>query len=110
MGIVRGVKVIWGEGQVRGSRALRTRRWHGTWIAVAAVAAGSAALAGPGIVPPTEEASAPTPRHVVAPIWLDNRSRPAGLDVVQRDGGRDVDYIIEALGSGAAWLDYEPAR
>ena len=30
-----------------------------------------------------------------------------GLDVVQIGGGAAIDYIIESLGCGAAWLDYD---
>lgn len=96
------------NGGVPGSRGAMRSLHAG--IMLVALGTGSCAVPATEEAPaptPREQASVPTPRHVVAPIWLDNRSRPAGLDVVQRDGGRDVDYIIEAPGSGAAWLDYD---
>jgi hypothetical protein len=31
----------------------------------------------------------------------------SGLDVVQVGGGPDVDHIIESIGAGAAWIDYD---
>jgi len=48
--------------------------------------------------PPTETLSAP---HFV------DIAAAAGLDVVQLSGGDDVDYIIDSLGTGGAWLDYD---
>ncbi|NIR36295.1 MAG: CRTAC1 family protein, partial [Actinobacteria bacterium] len=41
-----------------------------------------------------------------APYFVDIAST-AGLDVVQVSGGADVDYIIDSLGTGGAWLDYD---
>jgi hypothetical protein len=40
-------------------------------------------------------------------LWLVDVSEEAGLDIVQVGAGPDVDYIIESLGSGGAWLDYD---
>jgi hypothetical protein len=34
-------------------------------------------------------------------------SAAAGLDVVQVGGGVSVDYIIDSIGAGGAWLDYD---
>ena len=42
-----------------------------------------------------------------ATIRLADCSRAAGLDVVQVGGGADADYIIESIGMGGAWLDYD---
>ncbi|HKQ60186.1 MAG TPA: CRTAC1 family protein, partial [Candidatus Polarisedimenticolaceae bacterium] len=34
-------------------------------------------------------------------------AKQAHLDVIQVGGGASVDYIIDSLGAGAAWLDYD---
>ena len=39
--------------------------------------------------------------------FLTEIGQQAGIDVVQIAGGPDADYIIESLGTGAAWLDYD---
>ncbi|NIM00362.1 MAG: CRTAC1 family protein, partial [Acidobacteria bacterium] len=41
-----------------------------------------------------------------APHFVDIASA-AGLDVVQVAGGANADYIIDSLGTGGAWLDYD---
>jgi hypothetical protein len=41
------------------------------------------------------------------PFAFTDVAREAGLDVLQVGGGPDVDFIIESLGCGAAWLDYD---
>jgi hypothetical protein len=41
-----------------------------------------------------------------APYFVDIASA-AGLDAVQVAGGADADYIIDSLGTGGAWLDYD---
>ena len=41
-----------------------------------------------------------------APHFVDIAAA-AGLDVVQVSGGADADYIIDSLGAGGAWLDYD---
>ena len=54
---------------------------------------------------PTTES---TKRAVADPFRLVDMTRAAGLgDVVQVAGGPDADYIIDSLGCGAAWLDYD---
>jgi len=41
------------------------------------------------------------------PLQLTDIGKQAGLDVVQTGGGPNVDYIIDSIGAGAAWLDYD---
>ncbi len=53
--------------------------------------------------PPGPAAPAPPPP---APYFVDIATA-AGLDVVQLAGGEDADYIIDSLGTGGAWLDYD---
>ena len=46
------------------------------------------------------------PPGVPAPHFVDI-ALAAGLDVVQVAGGAETDYIIDSLGTGGAWLDYD---
>ena len=42
------------------------------------------------------------------PIYLVDVSRAAGLNrVIQSSGDPSVDYIVDAKGTGGAWLDYD---
>ena len=63
-----------------------------------------AACAGDGDSPepvvPASTAESP------APYFVDIAAE-AGLDVVQIAGDPNADYIIDSLGAGAAWLDYD---
>ena len=43
---------------------------------------------------------------VPAPHFVDI-ALAAGLDVVQVAGGPETNYIIDSLGTGGAWLDYD---
>jgi len=54
---------------------------------------------------PTVELSAPSDGRL-AP-YLTEVGLEVGLDVVQIAGGDNADYIIESLGTGGAWLDYD---
>jgi len=54
-----------------------------------------------------EQPAAPAaPVRPAAPHFVDIAAA-AGLDVVQVAGGDDADYIIDSLGTGGAWLDYD---
>jgi hypothetical protein len=49
----------------------------------------------------------PTPTAPSGPVWLVDVARDAGLDVVQIGGGDTVDWVIDSVGCGGAWLDYD---
>jgi len=68
-------------------------------LALALAAAGCGAPPGP-----TGEAGA---ARAGPSIRLVDVTRAAGLDVVQLGGDPGADYIIDTIGTGAAWLDYD---
>jgi hypothetical protein len=60
----------------------------------------------PGYAAPAGQA-APA-KKAREPIHFVDVSRAAGVDRLRQEGGHpDVDYIIESLGTGGAWLDYD---
>jgi hypothetical protein len=55
-----------------------------------------------------EETDVATAATAVEPIHLVDVTRVAGLDrYTQVTGGPNVDYIIDSIGAGGAWLDYD---
>lgn len=60
------------------------------------------ALAGCG-----SEPTPPIRRAGAGPFELVDVAAASGIAVVQTGGGADVDHIIDSLGAGAAWLDYD---
>ncbi|MDX1389812.1 MAG: VCBS repeat-containing protein, partial [Acidobacteriota bacterium] len=59
---------------------------------------------GPGEAAPS---STMPPTRDDATIVMSDCGESVGIDVVQVGGGPDVDYIIESIGMGGAWLDYD---
>jgi hypothetical protein len=51
--------------------------------------------------------SGSTSAGAALPIRLLDAGSAAGLEIIQTTGGPAVDYIIDSLGCGAAWLDYD---
>ncbi len=47
------------------------------------------------------------PDEATGPIRFTDVTSQVGLGVVQLTGGADVDTIIESIGAGGAWLDYD---
>ncbi len=40
-------------------------------------------------------------------VWFVDIAKEAGVDVTQLGGGAQGDYIVDTVGAGAAWLDYD---
>jgi hypothetical protein len=75
-----------------------------SWAAAAALAL-LAPACGPAAepqVPPPPAAPSPLGTILFAEI-----AAPAGLDVVHVGGGATADWLIDTLGSGGAWIDYD---
>ena len=73
-------------------------------IASLACAAALIGCSGTGETPPAPVSTSTTEHEL--PYFVDIAAE-AGLDTAQIGGGDDVDYIIESLGTGGAWLDYD---
>jgi hypothetical protein len=52
-----------------------------------------------------ETAPSPTPTPGVP--WFVDVTRAAGIDFVHFDPATKIDYIMETMGSGVAWIDYD---
>ena len=57
--------------------------------------------------PDGDTEDAPPSDEPVAPIVFRDVTTASGIDTVQLAGGPNVDYIIDSIGAGAAWLDYD---
>ncbi len=67
---------------------------------LAACGGGADTAAPPPAVEPAAGPAGPAFRFV-------DIAREGGIEVVQVGGGADVDFIVESLGAGAGWLDYD---
>ena len=80
-----------------------TRRSAAAIALLAAIGCGNGATTVTDEVPQAPRvAPAPAPGFHFTDV-----TREAGIDIVQESGSADVDYIIESIGSGAAWFDYD---
>ena len=77
---------------------MRPRWASGSWLLVVTLVAAC------GETPPVDPHASPAAN---GPFLLTDVSEAAVLDVVQVGGGATVDYIIDSVGCGGAWLDYD---
>jgi len=77
---------------------------RGTLLLTAATLASTAACAAPQ---GPSGATLPAGTAVKESIWLVDVARQAGLNVTQVGGDATGDYIIDTIGTGGAWLDYD---
>src|SRR5438105_14099171 len=59
--------------------------------------------------PPADTTSGPSEplRPVPGSPWFTDVTKAAGIDFIHFDPGTDIDYIMETMGSGVAWIDYD---